>query len=437
MPDSQQPPFWGPAYHERDLDALLSGEAGNTPLALRPVESTLAALRAAPAPRELSSEATARAAFRVMARPQVPWTAPAEHGTVTQNTLVLPPAEHLLSRASRRPPRAARHRRRRAIWDGHRPAIALTSIGVVAVVVIAVAVTGAIPDSIGQMTSFGSHPTSGASSAAGTGRARGSLDGTGHASHPTPSPVVTSAPSVSPSATTSPGTICREFFEPSAQDWAERSALFGELVRLAGGPDKVDAYCFLYLNSWAKGQRTYPAPPAGAYGYPGGPADRGSGNPGAGQPGIANLGGGYSGGVDPGAGDPVPSANAAVSAGAGAGQGQRALVPFGGQSRLRLHGSPGLGLFGERVDDDRADFLEGRSLGVAQPVEDQSAHRRSVLWRGLANSLGPAGSERDEGTAAVDRAFPPCHQAPALHPGELMGQPALLPVERVADLERP
>ena len=59
MPDSQQPPFWGPAYHERDLDALLSGKAGNTPAALRPVESTLAALRAAPAPRELSSEATA------------------------------------------------------------------------------------------------------------------------------------------------------------------------------------------------------------------------------------------------------------------------------------------------------------------------------------------------------------------------------------------
>ena len=31
MPDSQQPPFWGPAYDERDLDALLSGEAASTP----------------------------------------------------------------------------------------------------------------------------------------------------------------------------------------------------------------------------------------------------------------------------------------------------------------------------------------------------------------------------------------------------------------------
>jgi hypothetical protein len=293
MPDSQQPPFWGPAYHERDLDALLSGEAGNTPLALRPVESTLAALRAAPAPRELSGEATARAAFRVLARPPVPWTAAAEHGTVTQDTLVLPPAEHLLSRAGRRPPRAARHRRRRAMLDGHRSAIALTSIGVVAVIVIAVAVTGAIPGSIGQMTSFGSHPTSAAPSAAGSGPARSSLDGTGHASHPIARPAVTGAPTVSPSATRSPATLCREFFGPSAQDSAERSALLGELARLAGGPDKVGTYCFPYLSFWAKGQRTYPTLPAGVHGYPGGPGDSGSGNSGAGKPGIANVGGGY------------------------------------------------------------------------------------------------------------------------------------------------
>ena len=46
MPDSQVPPIWGPAYDERDLDALLSGETGSTPAALQPVESTLAALRA-------------------------------------------------------------------------------------------------------------------------------------------------------------------------------------------------------------------------------------------------------------------------------------------------------------------------------------------------------------------------------------------------------
>ena len=61
MPDSQQPSFWGPAYHDRDLDALLSGAGGSIPPALRPVERTLAALRAAPAGRELSDEEIGRA----------------------------------------------------------------------------------------------------------------------------------------------------------------------------------------------------------------------------------------------------------------------------------------------------------------------------------------------------------------------------------------
>ena len=102
MPDSQQPPFWGPAYHERDLEALLSGEAANTPPALRPVESTLAALRAAPTGRELSDEAEARAAFRARMAPPMPSaprTASPECGTVPSDTLVLPLAEHLLPSA--------------------------------------------------------------------------------------------------------------------------------------------------------------------------------------------------------------------------------------------------------------------------------------------------------------------------------------------------
>jgi hypothetical protein len=59
------PPPWGPAsYDERDLDALLSGEAAGIPDALRPVADTLAALRSAPQCTELAGEAAARAAFR-------------------------------------------------------------------------------------------------------------------------------------------------------------------------------------------------------------------------------------------------------------------------------------------------------------------------------------------------------------------------------------
>jgi len=339
MPDSQQPPFWGPAYHERDLDALLSGQPGNLPPALRPVESTLAALRAAPTRGELSDEAAARAEFRALAAPQVHWTAPAEHGAVTDDTLVLPLAEHLLPPADRRPPRAARHRRRRGTWAGRRSAIAVTSVATVAVVVIAVGVAGALPGSIGQLLSVGSHPTSAAASSAAsstapTRRSVGSLYGSG-AVHPTPSAAVTGTATVSPSATTAASTLCREFYQPSWQlSQTARRALFTELSQLAGGPDKVGGYCFHYLSAWDKTQRVYPPPPFG--GVPGGPGDGGNpgagdqgvGNPGGGNSDSANSGGGNSGAENqaPGAGDRAPSAAAGISAPArayvGAGHGQ-------------------------------------------------------------------------------------------------------------------
>ena len=93
MPDSQQPPLWGPAYDERDLDALLSGDTASTPVALQPVASTLAALRAAATGRELTDEAAARAAFRAFAAPSVPppATAGAEQPAVAAHTLILTP----------------------------------------------------------------------------------------------------------------------------------------------------------------------------------------------------------------------------------------------------------------------------------------------------------------------------------------------------------
>ncbi len=281
MPDSQQPPFRGPAYHERDLDALLSGEAGNIPLALRPVESALAALRAAPTRRELSYETAARAAFRALAASQLHRTAPVEHGTVTLDTLVLPLGEHLLPPADRRRPRPARHRHRRsASRGGRRSAIALTSVAAVAAAVVTVAVTGAIPGSIGQTMSFGGHPASAASSAAATGRAPGSLEGSG-ASHPTRSAPVAGAASVSPSATTAQSTLCREFYESfGQQNGAAPRALIKELTQLAGVRNKVSSYCFHYLISWDKTQRLYPAPPSFG-GLPGAPGARG--NPGTGK----------------------------------------------------------------------------------------------------------------------------------------------------------
>ena len=136
MPDSQVPPIWGPAYDERDLDALLSGETGSTPAALQPVEGTLAALRGAATRRELSDEAVARAAFRafVPVSPTtgpLPWAAEAEPAAVTSHTLVLPPADH------RQQP-AARHRhRRRTARSARKPSIAVTGAAAAALIVVA------------------------------------------------------------------------------------------------------------------------------------------------------------------------------------------------------------------------------------------------------------------------------------------------------------
>src|SRR5690348_17460339 len=57
------------------------------------------------------------------------------------------------------------------------------------------------------------------------------------------------------------------------------------------------------------------------------------------------------------------------------------------------------GLLGQRGDDSRARLLERRALRLAEPVEDQSAHRRDVPGRRRADGVGASGGERDEGAA--------------------------------------
>ena len=343
MPDSQQPPFRGPAYHERDLDALLSGEPGSTPPALRPVESTLAALRAAPTPRELWAEADARAAFRALTlppslgvSPPLPLSAPQaalstspqaalsispqalpEHEAATEHTLVLPLAEHLLAVTDGRPARGRRprHRRRAAVKGGHRSVIALTSVAAAAVVVIAVAVSGALPGSFGQiMTSSGHHASSSASATAKAGQVLGgSLDGTGRA-RPSPSVTVTATPTSQPSVTP-PVTICRAWIAAIRQrDRKDEHALFSQLIPLAGGQDNVWGYCNQVLRASGDKGQPYPAPSYISGGHPGG---RGGdpGRPGAGYPG-GNTSGGNTATASPTA-SAGTTANAAAGATAG------------------------------------------------------------------------------------------------------------------------
>jgi hypothetical protein len=65
MPDSSSPAQWGiPPLGDGDLETLLARDPGDVTAPLRPVAEVLSALRAAPAPAELSGEQLAMARFR-------------------------------------------------------------------------------------------------------------------------------------------------------------------------------------------------------------------------------------------------------------------------------------------------------------------------------------------------------------------------------------
>jgi hypothetical protein len=327
MPDSQVPPLWGPAYDERDLDALLSGETGSTPAPLRPVASTLAALRADATGRELSDEAVARAAFRAFV-PALPttgpitasttapgsWTAEAEPAAVTSHTLVLPPAD-------RRPQPAARHRHRRpAARSARKPRIAVTGAAAAALVVVVV-VAGALTGSIGELTSFGRQPASASASARATGQSPGSqgtlVTGAARERPQNPKPTVSATPAT-PRPTSGPGSLCREYFEyaehPGSGDEAAWITLQGQLGKLAGGPSpiKIFGYCLRYLDNPLDGKGGWPPAGLAAVAPVGGPGTTGRVDPGDATPGTGSQGnqpGGTSDqgqGGDPGAGVPQP-----------------------------------------------------------------------------------------------------------------------------------
>jgi hypothetical protein len=302
MPDSQVPPIWGPAYDERDLDALLSGETGSTPAALQPVESTLAALRAAATRRELSDEAVARAAFRAftpaalatgplttapLTTGPLPWTAGAEPAAVTSHTLVLPPADG-------RTRLAARHRRP-AARSARKPRIAVTGIAAVALVAVAL-VAGALTGSIGELTSFGRQPAGASASARPTGQSPGS-QGTlakGASERPqSPGPTVSATPAT-PRPTADPRSLCREYFEyaghPGPGGEAAWITLQGQLSERAGGPSLAKIYGYCVRNG--KGGWLPAGAPAVGPGMTGWP---GTGN--------ASVGGGGQGNQPGGTGD--------------------------------------------------------------------------------------------------------------------------------------
>ena len=287
MPDSQVPPIWGPAYDERDLDALLSGETGSTPVALQPVEGTLAALRGAATRRELSDEAVARAAFRgVRARFADHWAAAMDGRGGARGRYLSYPC------SSARPigssPRRGTGTGAGRPGSARKPGIAVTGAAAAALIVVATAVTGALTGSIGELTSFGRQPASASASARATGQSPGSegvlVTGAARDRIPTPKTTVV-RPALPRVRHRIPSSLCREYFE-----------YFGHPAQ--GGRDGLEHASAGSWASWravrprsagtAFGTRTTRSgaraawPPPGA--YPGGARGGGRGRSGDRQP---------------------------------------------------------------------------------------------------------------------------------------------------------
>jgi hypothetical protein len=248
MPDSFPPPSWGPApFDERDLDAVLSGETADIPLALRPVADTLAVLRgAAPTPAELRGEAAAMAEYRALRLGQ-----PGRPAGRAQ-TLEFPAVPD-----GRPPRRAARHRaRRRPMPSVSRRAGAL--MGVAAAVLIgAVVVSGSLPGPIERITHLGrtsSAPPSASPSSGGNPQNTGAT--------PT-KPAVTADPTPTRSRVVPPSAplpvpaskLCQEYYgnfmHPERVDWTAQRLLYKQLRKLADSSDpwRVFGYCEQYLSN--------------------------------------------------------------------------------------------------------------------------------------------------------------------------------------------
>ena len=249
MPDSPLPPWWGPApFDERDLDAVLSGETTDIPVALRPVADALAALRAAPLRAELRRQAMIMAEFRALTEFRAAGLGKDGRAGDTAPTLVLSvPREGSARR------RAPRHRaRRRAAPAGNWRAGTLIGAAATVIVLAAVVLAGNVP---GPFHRVGSSSASTPSAARQAGGNSSSPKVEGSASQePTPPP----AASGSATPQTKGSRLCHEVYDivkdlgPSArwkQEMSSLSPLLHQLSKLAGGSRQMPGYCAQYLGA--------------------------------------------------------------------------------------------------------------------------------------------------------------------------------------------
>jgi hypothetical protein len=283
MPESPLP-IQGPASQcERDLDALLCGEARYPTVVLGPVTSVLGALRAPAAPGELEGEAAARAAFRLWMLPVAGVAGvapvPASLHQVTAAAWDHPDGQGPAAGLPRTVPGGPRHRRprRRALRPG-RWQVMTTAAAAAVVIVGAVALGGSFSGSGGQPGQAGPRLTvAPAATEATSARPKSQVDG-----HASKAPAPTSTPQ--------PAALCHQFMdfftrpEPAANRSAE-NAVIEQLRKLAGGLPQITGYCLRQLG--VEG-------PGSGQGHQGGAGVPGPGNqPGRGRPaetGISRLG---------------------------------------------------------------------------------------------------------------------------------------------------
>jgi hypothetical protein len=249
MPDSPLPPWWGPApFDERDLDAVLSGETADVPVALRPVADALAALQAAPMPSELRGQAMIMAEFRALAEFRAAGLGKDGRIGDTRPTLVLSvPREGPARR------RAPRHRaRRRAAPVASRRAGALIGAAATAIVLAAVVLAGNVS---GPFHRVGSSSASTPSAARNAGENSSSPKVEGSASQePTARPTAGGSPTTQQSKGSR---LCHAVYDivkdsgssaRGKQEMSSLSSLLRQLSKLAGGSRQLPGYCAQFLG---------------------------------------------------------------------------------------------------------------------------------------------------------------------------------------------
>jgi hypothetical protein len=284
---------WGPAPEEEpDLEALLSGDAGYVPEALRPLAGVLAALRAVPAPEEHDGETAARAAFLRFLPPVEDDPVPAAGRADDVRALPPPPPPPPPPlTADGRPPRNRHRHRRRSPGRGRRTAIALLG-SAAAVVVGFAALAGAFSGHGGQAGQPGRSLGATTTAQPGGGTKSSVLEGQATA-EPTARPAPTTPRSgpqaTGPAAASGRQELCQKYYMFLAHPGPAEIRAVKQLIALVGLPVNVPVYCAVSVPVGREPQIPGPQIPGpfataagGQSGRPGASVQGGTG----GQPGL-------------------------------------------------------------------------------------------------------------------------------------------------------